>query len=338
MSISAYIEYVNRKRDIEAREEDAVVSFFIKIETAFAQNNENIGVLIMNSTDSRVPQVGENLGDGLWVKSRDVTEVGDRIDLYEMRCVCPYSQDNLGNPNDPNWKNNRLISIDYDIVEYQTPIIQGVFHGTNTVTKTGVNYSATDLPLFAFERICAIQSSSGEDFDNPLVGTLNNLLIRLTQREQGLIDDDSVRRLVRHTGSINLNPLVIAGIDVPARSALLKSVKPIPRPGGKLECSYEIEVVIDKPLYKEILDQGYKKLTDSNDPRSQETLKIGDINPDADPDTLENELTSPAKLDGNGQPYVKGSDTNILGKYLLFWCNRYFIDWSRTLDLIKRVR
>jgi len=65
MSISAYIEYVNRKRDIEAREEDAVVSFFIKIETAYAQSQQNIGVLIMNSTDSRVPQVGENLGDGL---------------------------------------------------------------------------------------------------------------------------------------------------------------------------------------------------------------------------------------------------------------------------------
>jgi len=332
--MSIQIEYVNRKRDIEAREEDAVVSFFIKIQTAFAQNNENIGVLIMNSTDSRVPQVGENLGDGLWVKSRDVTEVGDRIDLYEMRCVCPYSQDNLGNPNDPNWKNNRLISIDYDIVEYQTPIIQGIFHGTNTVTKTGVTYSNASLPLFNFGKTCPVQSSSGEDFDNPLVGTLNNLLIRLTQREQGFINDDSVRRLVMHTGSINLEPLVIAGIDVPARSALLRSVKPIPKPGGKLECAYDIEVVIDKPLYREILDQGYKQLTDSSNPRTQEKLTEKDINSAMD----EVDLTSPAKLDGTGKPYTNSSDSNTLGTYLLFWCNRYFIDWNRTLNLIKRVR
>jgi hypothetical protein len=333
MSISAYIEYVNRKRDIEAREEDVVVSFFIKIETAYAQSQQNIGVLIMTSTDSRIPQSGENLGDGLWVKSRDVTGVSDRIDLYEMRCVCAYSLDKLPNVNDDNWKNNRLISIDYDIVEYQTPIIQGVFNGVHTILKTGDTLSKSDLPLFKFGQICPIQSSSGEDLDNPLVGSLNNLLIRLTQREQGRTNDDSVRRLVMHTGSINMKPLVIAGIDVPERSALLRSVKPIPKPGGKLECAYEIEVVIDKPLYREVLDQGYKRLTDSSNPRAQKPLKEKDINPENDAV----DLNSPAKLNGFGKAWTI-TDSNVLGTYLMFWANRSFIDWNRTLDLIKRVR
>jgi len=271
-----------------------------------------------------LPQVGENLGDGLWVKSRDVTEVGDRIDLYEMRCVCPYSQDKLPNVNDDNWKNNRLISIDYDIVEYQTPITQGlfngVFNGVHTILKTGDTLSKSDLPLFKFGQICPIQSSSGEDLDNPLVGSLNNLLIRLTQREQGVINDDSVRRLVMHTGSINMNPLVVAGVDVPERSALLRSVKPIPKPGGKLECAYEIEVVIDKPLY-------------SSNPRAQKPLKEKDINPENDAV----DLNSPAKLNGFGKAWTI-TDSNVLGTYLMFWANRSFIDWNRTLDLIKRVR
>ena len=330
-----WILKVDRKREIEAREDEAIVSFFVYIETDYAQDRENIGVQIMQSTDSRLPQVGQNLGDGLFIRERRLNELEDRIDVYVIECVCPYSRDEDGGLED----NDNVVNIDFNTIEYNVNLVTGVFAGYRNVSNTATTSPLirNDLPLFKVDKFASIQSSSGEAFEEPLIGTVHNLIISITQEERGIITSDRITSIVRHIGSVNSHPITIAGFNIPEREALIRSIKPTPK-GRRLQCSYEIEVVIDKPLYKEILDNGDYYLPNSSNAseknRILEYMAQGKDEPADENDPLNDPSSNRVKLNS----YGKVLTGDWLGVYLAFWGNKNFKNWNVTLDLPRRLR